>query len=83
MKGVKRGHKHIVMPFMMRMTYVQHALFPGAVQWLMTRTGYIKIERIGEVLLQSRIAQPLNWADTQHWAYVRDWGSPRDISRPR
>jgi hypothetical protein len=25
---------------MMKLTYWQHAVFPGVVQWLMTKTGY-------------------------------------------
>lgn len=39
-RGIKRNRKLIVIPFMMKMTYWQHALFPWAVQWLMTVTGY-------------------------------------------
>jgi hypothetical protein len=39
-RGIERNRKLVVVPFMMRMTYLQHALFPGIVQWLMTRTGY-------------------------------------------
>ena len=39
-RGIEREQKLVVAPFMMRLTYWQHALFPGVVQWLMTRTGY-------------------------------------------
>jgi short-subunit dehydrogenase len=39
-RGIERNRKLVVVPFLMRVTYLQHALFPGIVQWLMTRTGY-------------------------------------------
>ena len=39
-KGVERNKRLIVIPFMMKMTYWQHAVVPGIVQWLMTITGY-------------------------------------------
>lgn len=39
-KGVERNKRLIVIPFMMRMTYWQHAVIPWLVQWLMTITGY-------------------------------------------
>ncbi len=39
-KGVKRNKRLIVIPFMMRATYWQHAVFPRVVQRLMTKTGY-------------------------------------------
>lgn len=38
--GVQRNKGHVVIPFMMKLTCWNHALFPWAVQWLMTRTGY-------------------------------------------
>ena len=38
--GVERNKRHVVIPFMMRLTCWNHALFPWAVQWLMTKTGY-------------------------------------------
>lgn len=38
--GVKKNKKLVVIPFMMKSTYWQHAIFPGVVQWLMTKTGY-------------------------------------------
>lgn len=39
-RGIERESNLVVVPFMMRLTYWQHAVFPGVVQWLMTRTGY-------------------------------------------
>ena len=36
------ARKLVVTPFMMKLTYWQHAVFPGVVQWLMTRTGYTR-----------------------------------------
>ena len=39
-KGVERNQRLIVIPFMMRLTYWQHAVVPWLVQWLMTVTGY-------------------------------------------
>jgi short-subunit dehydrogenase len=41
-KGIEREQKLVVVPFMMKLTYWQHAVFPGVVQWLMTRTGYTR-----------------------------------------
>lgn len=38
--GVESNRGLIVVPFMMRLTYWLHAVFPGIVQWLMTKTGY-------------------------------------------
>jgi len=38
--GVQRNKRHVVIPFMMKLTCWNHALFPWAVQWLMTKTGY-------------------------------------------
>jgi short-subunit dehydrogenase len=38
--GVKKKKKLVIIPFMMKLTYWQHAVFPGVVQWLMTKTGY-------------------------------------------
>jgi len=38
--GVRANKRLIVIPFMMKVIYLQHALFPWAVQWLMTTTGY-------------------------------------------
>ena len=39
-KGVEGNKRLIVIPFMMKTTYWQHAVFPRIVQWLMTVTGY-------------------------------------------
>jgi uncharacterized protein len=39
-RGIQHERKLVVIPFMMQLTYWQHAVFPGVVQWLMTRTGY-------------------------------------------
>lgn len=41
-RGIEREQKLVVIPFMMKLTYWQHAVFPGVVQWLMTRTGYTR-----------------------------------------
>jgi len=38
--GVERNKELIVIPFMMKIVYLQHALFPGIFQWLMTKSGY-------------------------------------------
>lgn len=38
--GVERNKRLIVIPFMMKLTYWLHAVFPTVVQWLMTKTGY-------------------------------------------
>lgn len=38
--GVRGNRKLIVVPFMMKLIYLQHFFFPGIVQWLMTVTGY-------------------------------------------
>ena len=40
-KGVERNKRLIVIPFMMRLTYWQHAIVPWLVQWLMIVTGYL------------------------------------------
>ena len=40
MRGVEGNKRLVVIPFMMRMIYWQHALVPWLVQWLMTVTGY-------------------------------------------
>lgn len=39
-RGIQRNKHLVVAPFMMRLTYWQHAAFPGVVQWLMTQTGF-------------------------------------------
>lgn len=38
--AVQQNKKRIIIPFMMRVVYWKHALFPWLVQWLMTKTGY-------------------------------------------
>lgn len=40
--GVKKNKRLVVIPFMMKVIYLQHFLFPWLVQWLMTITGYRK-----------------------------------------
>jgi len=39
-RGVRRNKRLIVIPFMMKVIYLQHFFFPWVVQWLMTVTGY-------------------------------------------
>lgn len=39
-RGVERNKRTIVIPFMMQAVCWLHAIFPQAVQWLMTKTGY-------------------------------------------
>jgi short-subunit dehydrogenase len=41
-RGIEHEQKLVVVPLMMKLTYWQHAVFPGVVQWLMTRTGYTR-----------------------------------------
>lgn len=38
--GVRKNKRLIVIPFMMKLIYLQHFFFPWVVQWLMTITGY-------------------------------------------
>jgi len=38
--GVRRNKRLIVIPFMMKVIYLQHFFLPWVVQWLMTVTGY-------------------------------------------
>jgi len=45
--AVERNRRHVVIPFMMKMTCWNHALFPWAVQWLMTKTGYRRMQTHG------------------------------------
>lgn len=40
--GIRHRRKLVVVPFMLRFFYWQRAVFPGAVQWLVTRTGYTR-----------------------------------------
>jgi short-subunit dehydrogenase len=39
-RGIEGNKREVVVPFMMRLTYWQHALFPWAVNWMMRATGY-------------------------------------------
>jgi uncharacterized protein len=39
-RGILHNRRYVVTPLMMRITVWQHAIAPGVVQWLMTRTGY-------------------------------------------
>lgn len=39
-RGVERNAHEVVTPFMMKQVYVQHALAPRLVEWLMRATGY-------------------------------------------
>lgn len=39
-QGVRKNKRLIVIPFMMKLIYLQHFFFPWVVQWLMTTTGY-------------------------------------------
>ncbi len=43
--GVRKNKRLIVVPFMMKVIYLQHFLFPWIVQWLMTTTGYKRKNR--------------------------------------
>lgn len=45
--AVERNRCHVVIPFMMKLTCWNHALFPWAVQWLMTKTGYRRVKMYG------------------------------------
>jgi hypothetical protein len=38
--GIRRRKRLIVMQFMLRVIYAQHALFPWLVRWLVDVTGY-------------------------------------------
>ncbi|HEU5262801.1 MAG TPA: SDR family NAD(P)-dependent oxidoreductase [Gemmatimonadales bacterium] len=39
-RGIEHNRHYVVIPFMMRVTILQHAVAPRMVQWLMTATGY-------------------------------------------
>jgi NADP-dependent 3-hydroxy acid dehydrogenase YdfG len=41
--GIEGNRRLVVAPGLMRVVYLQHALFPRLVQWLMTRTGYQRL----------------------------------------
>ena len=42
-RGIERNRRLVVAPALMRVIYLQHAVFPGLVQWLMIRTGYRRL----------------------------------------
>ncbi len=39
-RGIERDAREVVVPFMMRFFYWQHALFPRPVEWMLRATGY-------------------------------------------
>lgn len=39
-RGIERDKREVVVPFMMKLTYIEHALAPRMVEWLMHATGY-------------------------------------------
>jgi short-subunit dehydrogenase len=39
-RGIERNKREVVVPLMMRLVFLQHALAPWAVEWLMRKTGY-------------------------------------------
>jgi short-subunit dehydrogenase len=39
-RAVERDRREVVVPFLMKMTFLQHAVFPRQVEWLMRATGY-------------------------------------------
>jgi hypothetical protein len=39
-RGIARERRLVVVPFMLKLFYWQHAVLPGVVQWLLTHTGY-------------------------------------------
>jgi uncharacterized protein len=45
--GIEHNRGHVVVPFMMRMTFLQHAVAPALVQWMMTASGYKRGARSG------------------------------------
>ncbi len=38
--GIRANRRVVVIPFMLKVVYVQHFFFPWLVQWLMNVTGY-------------------------------------------
>jgi uncharacterized protein len=42
-RGIERNRRLVVAPALMRVIYLQNAVFPGLVQWLMIRTGYRRL----------------------------------------
>ena len=51
-KGIEHNRRLVVIPFMMQMTYWQHAVFPWLVQWLMTVTGYRRPRQVATQKVQ-------------------------------
>jgi short-subunit dehydrogenase len=45
-KAIEHNKRHVVIPFMMQLTFWQHAVVPWLVQWLMTITGYQRPKRV-------------------------------------
>jgi hypothetical protein len=39
-RGIETNRREVVVPLMMRIVFIQHALAPWAVEWLMRKTGY-------------------------------------------
>jgi len=39
-QGVERNAREIVAPFMLKIIYMQHAVFPRVVEWMMSSTGW-------------------------------------------
>ena len=39
-RGIERGRRSVVVPWLLRMLYWQQAITPGLFQWLVTRSGY-------------------------------------------
>ncbi|MGB8274558.1 MAG: SDR family NAD(P)-dependent oxidoreductase [Alphaproteobacteria bacterium] len=44
-RAVEGNKREVVVPFMMKMNFIQHALFPRVVEWLMRATGYRRPKR--------------------------------------
>ena len=43
--GIRRNKRLIVIPFMLKVVYLQHFFLPWLVQWLMNVTGYRRPQR--------------------------------------
>ena len=39
-RGIEQDRRQVVVPFMLRLFYIQHLLFPWAVEWMLRVTGY-------------------------------------------
>jgi short-subunit dehydrogenase len=44
--GVQRDAREIVTPFMLRLIYMQHAIFPRLVEWMMSSTGWKRSQNV-------------------------------------